>query len=56
MINGFTIILEEDILYCSNQKKYNSFEVILFLEKLLRSINPRNTWRLKKICLKVIFN
>ncbi|MFX1279004.1 MAG: hypothetical protein ACFFA3_06270 [Promethearchaeota archaeon] len=52
MINGFTIILEEDILYCSNQKKYNSFEVILFLEKLLRSINPRNTWRLKKICLK----
>ncbi|MFX0029248.1 MAG: hypothetical protein ACFE8B_08565 [Candidatus Hermodarchaeota archaeon] len=52
MINGFTIILEEDILYCSDRKKYNSFEVILFLEKLLRSINPRNTWRLKKICLK----
>ncbi|MFX1376627.1 MAG: hypothetical protein ACFFA0_12525 [Promethearchaeota archaeon] len=52
MITGFTIILEENILYCSENKKYNSFEVILFLEKLLRSINPRNTWRLKKICLK----
>lgn len=52
MINGFTIILEEDVLYCSNNKKYSSFEIILFLEKLLRSINPRNTWRLKKICLK----
>jgi len=52
MITGFTIILEEDILYCSNNKKYNSFEIILFLEKLLRSINPRNTWRLKKICYK----
>jgi hypothetical protein len=52
MISGFTIILEEDVLYCSNNKKYSSFEIILFLEKLLRSINPRNTWRLKKICLK----
>lgn len=52
MITGFTIILEEDILYCSDNKKYNSFEIILFLEKLLRSINPRNTWRLKKICYK----
>ncbi|MFW9940524.1 MAG: hypothetical protein ACFFFT_05750 [Candidatus Thorarchaeota archaeon] len=52
MITGFTIILEDDILYCSDNKKYNSFEIILFLEKLLRSINPRNTWRLKKICYK----
>lgn len=52
MINGFTIILEEDVLYCSDNKKYNSFEILLFLEKLLRSVNPRNTWRLKKICLK----
>ncbi|MFW9879945.1 MAG: hypothetical protein ACFFG0_43280 [Candidatus Thorarchaeota archaeon] len=52
MISGFTIILEEDILYCSDKRKYNSFEIILFLEKLLRSINPRNTWRLKKICYK----
>ncbi len=52
MITGFAIILEEDILYCSNNKKYNFFEIILFLEKLLRSINPRNTWRLKKICYK----
>ncbi|MFX0081951.1 MAG: hypothetical protein ACFE94_09385 [Candidatus Hodarchaeota archaeon] len=52
MITGFAIILEEDVLYCSDSKKYNSFEIILFLEKLLRSINPRNTWRLKKICYK----
>jgi len=52
MISSFSIILENDILYCSDKKKYNSFEVILFTEKLLRSINPRNTWRLEKICLK----
>lgn len=52
MISGFTIILEDDILYCSNAKKYSAFEILLFVEKLLRSINPKNTWRLKKICLK----
>ncbi|MFX0002581.1 MAG: hypothetical protein ACFE9C_02325 [Candidatus Hodarchaeota archaeon] len=52
MISSFSIILENDILYCSDDKKYNAFEIILFTEKLLRSINPRNTWRLKKICLK----
>jgi hypothetical protein len=52
MISSFSIILENDILYCSDKKKYNAFEIILFTEKLLRSINPRNTWRLKKICLK----
>ncbi|MFX1481236.1 MAG: hypothetical protein ACFFCI_24410, partial [Promethearchaeota archaeon] len=52
MISGFTIILEDDILYCSNAKKYSAFEIVLFVEKLLRSINPKNTWRLKKICLK----
>ena len=52
MISGFTIILEDNILYCSNGKKYNAFEIVLFTEKLLRSMNPRNTWRLKKICLK----
>ena len=52
MISGFSIILEDDILYCSNKKKYPSFEIVLFVEKLLRSINPKNTWRLKKICLK----
>jgi len=52
MISGFTIILEDKILYCSNDQKYNAFEIILFVEKFLRSINPKNTWRLKKICLK----
>ncbi len=52
MISGFTIILEDKILYCSDEKKYNAFEIVLFVEKLLRSINPKNTWRLKKICLK----
>ncbi len=52
MITGFTIILEDDILYCSDNNRYNAFETLLFTEKLLRSINPKNTWRLKKICLK----
>ncbi|MFX1574573.1 MAG: hypothetical protein ACFFB0_17670 [Promethearchaeota archaeon] len=52
MISGFTIILEDEILYCSDDNKYNAFEVVLFVEKLLRSINPRYTWRLKKISLK----
>ncbi|UCD01469.1 MAG: hypothetical protein JSV23_00105 [Promethearchaeota archaeon] len=52
MISAYSIILEDKILYCSDEKKYNAFEIVLFVEKLLRSINPRNTWRLKKICLK----
>ncbi|MFX1409636.1 MAG: hypothetical protein ACFFA6_04740 [Promethearchaeota archaeon] len=52
MISGFSIILEDDVLYNSNKKKYPSIEIVLFVEKLLRSINPKNTWRLKKICLK----
>lgn len=52
MISSFSIILENDILYCSDDKKYTAFEIILFTEKLLRSINPGNTWRLRKICLK----
>lgn len=52
MITGFTIILEDDILYCSDDLKYNAFEIVLFVEKLISSINPRDTWRLKKICLK----
>ncbi|MFW9820907.1 MAG: hypothetical protein ACFFE5_14970 [Candidatus Thorarchaeota archaeon] len=52
MISSFSIILENDIIYCSEEKKYNAFEIILFTEKLLRSLNSRNTWRLRKICLK----
>ncbi|MFX1389337.1 MAG: hypothetical protein ACFE9Z_04645 [Promethearchaeota archaeon] len=49
MISGFAIILEDKILYCSNEKKYNAFEIVLFVEKLLIS---EKSWRLKKICLK----
>ncbi|MFX1524078.1 MAG: hypothetical protein ACFFCC_11265 [Promethearchaeota archaeon] len=52
MITGFTIILEDDVLYCSDQNKYNLFEIVLFVEKLISSINPRYTWRLRQICLK----
>jgi len=52
MITGFTIILEDDILYCSDDLKYNLFEIVLFVEKLISSINPRYTWSLKQICLK----
>ena len=52
MITGFTIILEDEILFCSDEIKYNVFEVVLFVEKLLRSINPKNSWLLNKICLK----
>ena len=52
MITGFTIILEDEILYCSDDIKYNLFEIVLFVEKLISSINPRYTWRLNKICLK----
>ncbi|MFX1312991.1 MAG: hypothetical protein ACFFHD_10300 [Promethearchaeota archaeon] len=52
MISGFTIILEDKILYCSDENKYNAFEIVLFVEKFLHSINPKNTWRLKKISLK----
>jgi len=52
MISAFSIILGDEILYCSKKKKYNAFEVVLFVNKLLSSINPKKTWRLNKICLK----
>ena len=52
MINGYCIILEDDILYCSNEESYSVFEIILFVEKLLRSFNPKQTWRLNHIYLK----
>ncbi|MFX1365273.1 MAG: hypothetical protein ACFFCE_16975 [Promethearchaeota archaeon] len=48
MISGFTIILEDDILFCSDENKYNVFEIVLFVEKLLNFFQ----WRLKNICLK----
>jgi len=48
MISGFSIILDNKILYCSNDKKYNVFEIVLFVEKLLSQLK----WQLRKICLK----
>lgn len=52
MITGYAIILEDDILYCSNEYKYAEFEIILFIVKLLRSLNPKHSWRLSNILLK----
>ena len=49
MITGFAIILDEDVLYVSNSNKYPSFEIVLFVEKLIRSLNPKNFWRLTNI-------
>ena len=49
MITGFAIILDEEILYVSNQNKYPFFEIVLFVEKLIKSINPKNCWRLTNI-------
>jgi len=49
MITGFAIILDDEILYISNKNKYPVFEIVLFVEKLIRSINPKNVWRLKNI-------
>ena len=49
---SYGIILEDEILYCSNEEKYNVFEIILFVEKLIRSFNPKQTWRLNSIYLK----
>ena len=48
MISGFTVILEDDILYCSDENKYNSFEIVLFVEKLMKFFK----WRLRNICFK----
>lgn len=49
MITGFSIILNEDIIYVSNKNKYNFFEIVLFVQKLITSINPKNSWRLSNI-------
>ena len=53
MISGFSIIVEDNIVYCSNEQKYTSFEIILFIERLIRSINPRSMWRLDSILLQI---
>ncbi|TFG00650.1 MAG: hypothetical protein EU541_01565, partial [Promethearchaeota archaeon] len=52
MISGFAVILNEDIVFCSEEKdvkgsKYPLFETILFIEKLMKSIS--NKWRLDSI-------
>ena len=52
MITGFAIILDEDLVYVSNSKKYAFFEIILFVEKLIKSINPKNYWRLTNVLFK----
>jgi hypothetical protein len=49
MITGFAIILDDEILYVSNENKHPLFEIVLFVEKLIRSLNPKNLWRLKNI-------
>ncbi len=49
MITGFAIILEEEVLYVSNSNKLPSFEIVLFVEKLISSLNPKNHWRLTDI-------
>jgi hypothetical protein len=49
MITGFAIILNEEILYVSNEHKHPLFEIVLYVEKLIRILNPKNLWRLKNI-------
>ncbi len=49
MITGFAIILEDDIIYCSNDDIYSTFEIVLFIEKLLKAFNPIQSWRLNNI-------
>ena len=49
MITGFAIILDDEVLYVSNENKYPSFEIVLFVEMLISSINPKNFLRLTNI-------
>lgn len=52
MITGFSIILNDNIIYCSNETQYSSFEIILFLKELLTNMNPNQTWRINKLILQ----
>ncbi len=52
MITGFSIILNDDIIYCSNENQYTIFEIVLFLKELLTNINPKHTWLLHKMKLQ----
>ena len=49
---GYGLILEDEILFCSNNEIYSTFEIVLFIEKLITSINPSHNWRLNHIYLK----
>ncbi len=49
MITGFSIIIEDDVLYVSNENRYPAFEIVLFVKKLISSLNPKNFWRLTDI-------
>lgn len=49
MITGFAIILDDEILYVSNEHKYPSFEIVLFVEQLINNINPKSLWSLTNI-------
>ena len=49
MITGFSIILDDDVIYVSNENKYPAFEIVLFVKKLISSLNPKNVWRLTNI-------
>ena len=35
MITGFSIILDGNVIYCSNEDKCSLFETILYIEKLI---------------------
>ncbi|MFX0153598.1 MAG: hypothetical protein ACFE9Q_03645 [Candidatus Hodarchaeota archaeon] len=48
MISSFSIILENEVIYCSDEKFNTTFEIVLFVEKLMKFFR----WRLKSICLK----
>ena len=50
MIKGYGIILQDKILYCSDENFYTVFEILLFIERLIRNVNPKQTWRLNNIC------
>ncbi len=52
MITGFGLILGDQVVYCSNDDKYPLFEIVTLIEKLLRSINPKRTWRVNNLYLE----
>ena len=49
MLSGFAIILENEVLYCSEDSKFTTFEIVIFVQTLIDSINRKHTWRLNNI-------